>query len=46
MLRKPYTIEKFLGLAKSVLAKTTPVNVGIALPEWERQPQAVGLPQR
>lgn len=45
MLRKPYTIGKFLGMVKSFLAQTTPVSVVMASPNWQRQPEAVGSPQ-
>ena len=42
MLRKPYTIDKFLGMIKSVLAKAVPVDVGIALLNCQRQPEMAG----
>ncbi len=42
MLRKPYTIEKFLGMVKSVLVGTTPVSLGIAPPAWQRPPETGG----
>jgi len=45
MLRKPYTMAKFLGMVKSVLAKTAPVGVGIAPSKWERELEAVGFPE-
>lgn len=41
MLRKPYTLGKFVGVVKSVLAKTTPVAVGIA--PWQHEPEALIL---
>jgi hypothetical protein len=45
MLRKPYSMGKFLGTVKSVLAKTAPVGAGIAPSKWERELAAVGFPQ-
>ena len=44
MLRKPYSMGKFLGMVKGVLAKTAPVGVGIAPSKWERELAAVGFP--
>ena len=45
MLRKPYTMWKFLGVVKSALAQTAPVGVGIAPSKWERELEAVGFPE-
>ena len=45
MLRKPYSMGKFLGTVKSVLAKTAPVGAGIAPSKLERELAAVGFPQ-
>jgi len=45
MLRKPYSMGKFLGMVKSVLAKTAPVGAGIAPSKLERELAAVGFPQ-
>ena len=42
MLRKPYTIEKFLGMVKSVLVKTPYASVGISPQNWQRQPEVIG----
>ena len=44
MLRKPYSMGKFLGMVKGVLAKTAPVGVGIAPSKWEHELAAVGFP--
>jgi DNA-binding NtrC family response regulator len=44
MLRMPYTMDKLLGMVKSVLPVT--VNVGTAFappPNWKHQPSALGL---
>ena len=46
MLRKPFTIKKFLGLVKSVLFRNVQFGVAMAPPKRERQPEAAGLPQR
>lgn len=42
MLRKPYTIEKFLGMVKSVLVKTPYASVGVTPSNWQRQPEFIG----
>ena len=44
MLRKPYTMVKFLGMVKSVLAKSASVGACIAPSKWGREPAAVGFP--
>jgi len=38
MLRKPYTIEKFLGTVKNILTKTPPFSVSIVPLKWQHQP--------
>jgi two-component system alkaline phosphatase synthesis response regulator PhoP len=43
MLRKPYTIEKLLGMVKSVLYMPAGVRAEIAPPNWQGQPAAMGL---
>ena len=44
MLRKPYTIEKLLGMVKSVLPETASVRVEIMPASiWQSQPSAVHL---
>jgi CheY-like chemotaxis protein len=41
MLRKPYTIEKLLGIVKSVLPETAGVGAAIvSASNWQRQPSA------
>ena len=41
MLRKPYTIDKLLGVVKSVLPDTTHVRAEMApAPSWQSQPSA------
>ena len=42
MLRKPYTIEKFLGMVKSVLVKTHYENDGVVPMNYQRQPEVIG----
>ena len=42
MLRKPYTIEKFLGMVKSVLVKTPRGNDGIVPLHGQRELEAAG----
>jgi len=43
MLRKPYTIEKFLGMVKSVLIKTPYGNDGVVPMNYHRQPEVIGF---
>jgi len=42
MLRKPYTIEKFLGMVKSVLVKTSHGNDGVMPLNYQHQPEVIG----
>jgi hypothetical protein len=44
MLRKPYTIDKLLGLVKSVLPTTGLARVeNAAPPNWQKQTASIGL---